>query len=103
MGIAEEKQGIAYGVHYSYEQLGMTFGITILSEINVAAANAHPALALGNLVYGFRISTTVSAVLLAGAILINYWLFGNPKREKGSNVVPSKPLDASYSSSGLSA
>jgi MFS family permease len=101
MGIAEEKQGIAYGVHYSYEQLAMTFGITILSEINVAAANAHPVPDLGNLVYGFRVSTIISAVLLSGALLLNYWLLVNPQREQGS--VPSTDLSTGFSSSKLSA
>ncbi len=88
LGIPEEKQGIAYGVHYAYEQLGMTFGITLLTEISVAAAHAHLGEAPATLIYGFRLSTVVSAVFMALALVANHYLLTNPKREEVSQTIP---------------
>ena len=82
-GVHPEKQGIAYGVHFAAEQIGMTFGVNILATIAVVETQTHGGPdSLSALVYGFRVSMLASTILTAIALALGIFVLKAPQTAK---------------------
>lgn len=94
LGVAKEMQGIAYGTSYALEQIGMSFGLNILSAIALTATHAHGGSNADSLVYGFRMSTIVSTCISVVTLVIGLVVLKVPMRTGQPEVSTSGPIPA---------
>jgi hypothetical protein len=94
LGIAKEMQGIAYGTIYALEQIGMTFGLNILSAVALTARHAHGGASSAAMVYGFRMSTLTSACVSALTLILALIVLKAPKPQSSPEPLITRPVAA---------